>query len=48
MGEEHRIVITLVHNITHTVQYTYSKCYMGPCFPKRTEMDSKKKKKMSY
>ena len=45
MGEELRIVLTLVHTTTHIVRYTYSKCYMGLGFPKRTVMDSKKKKK---
>ena len=45
MGEERRIVRTLVHIITHTVRYTFPKCYMGPCFPKRTVMEPKKKKK---
>ena len=44
MGVEHRIVMTLVHITTHTVRYTFPKCYMGLCFPKRTVMDSKKKK----
>jgi hypothetical protein len=45
MGEEPRIVRALVHIITHTVQYTFLKCYMGLCFPRRTVMDLKKKKK---
>ena len=45
MGEEHRIVMTLVHTTTHTVRYRFPKCYMGLCFPKRIVMDSKKKKK---
>ena len=44
MGVEHRIVMTLVHITTHTVRYTFPKCYMGLCFPKRTVMDSKKRK----
>jgi hypothetical protein len=43
MGEECRIVRTLVPYITHIVQYSFPKCYMGLCFPRRTVMDPKKK-----
>ena len=45
MGEEPRIIRALVPSITHTVQYTVPKCYMGQCIPRRTVIDPKKKKK---
>jgi hypothetical protein len=43
-GGDSGIVKTHIHVYYTFVTYTYKKCYMGFCTPRRTIMDSKKKK----
>ncbi len=46
-GGEGGIVNTHNHVYYTLAMYTYMKCYMGFCTPRRTKMDFKKKKKVS-